>query len=256
MSDCPFEPDSEDVQEDLKRRLTVREIHYMAKKAAAKKTAKKSTTTTKPLASGKSDKEFLDRMRKKQEAAKRSQAGDFWKPADGRNVIRPFTFEHKGEKELFVTQTLHWALDGNLKGKENVACSGDDCPICALKEELSDKDWQKIRPQTKYLMNCVVRGENKQVIAQLPKKCYTQILSYVTGEDPDVVDCLDHKKGCDFKIARQGEGLETQYTVIPMGTASPIGVDVKPVDLYERLKKPPTDEQMEQYAEAIKQWSN
>lgn len=232
------------------------ERNYMAAKKATKKAVTKKTEKTSVKTSAGNIKDFLNRSRKELENARKAGSGEFWKPLEGRSIIRIFPFEHKGETCLFVKDTRHWAIDGNLKS--NVACPGNGCPICELKGDIDETQYGKIRPQTKYLVNAVVRkhdgATDKQVIAQLPKGAYTDLLAYAVGEDPDVENALDPEEGYDFKVVRAGKGLETKYTVMPMPAASAIGMQVKAVDLYDKLKAPLAEDAMEKIADTIREW--
>lgn len=245
----------------------------VTKKAGRAKSAKKSTKKEKsPARTGESKKSssrgkpsvgrqakgksIYDRLRKESDTQKRGGrgGGEFWQPSKGRSTVRVFTFEVDGEEELFVEDVRHWQIEeGNIAS--NTACGGEDCPLCALKQEVDDKIWKKISPRRKYLFNAVVRdhpdGGDKQVIMRLGVKAKTQLIDLLG--DPDFEGALDPQKGRDFKITRSGEGLQTSYLVVPMTNKSPIGVDVKPVDLT-KIPSSPDEEALGKYAELIIEW--
>lgn len=237
-------------------------------KAPAKKTATKAPVqekakfrTESPAPSKDAQKDFINRQRKELENAKRQGGGgDFWSAKVPRSVIRIFQFEHKGRMELFVQETRHWQIDGNPKS--SVGCGGQSCPICALKDDVDKDFWGKIRPQSTFLVNAVVRGigdgnTDKQVVASLKKTAYTQLMAYVTGEeeldDMGPGDCLDHRKGMDFRLSRSGQGFDTKYTVVPMPKATPIGVNVVPANLFDKVKAAPSDDELQKIADAIRE---
>ena len=180
---------------------------------------------------------------------------EFYKIAAERTVIRIFPFEdEQGEERLFLPQKQHW-----LKRPEEVRipCPGRGCALCALKDDLDEDSWNKVKASTQYMVNAVVRegGEDRQVIARLPK---TVVEGYKL--DKGIIDLMeprlkvcDLEKGYDFIIRRskQGKG-PIQYKVhLDENGPKPIGVEVKPVDLTRFQLQDIKDVELEAAAEKV-----
>lgn len=181
---------------------------------------------------------------------------EFYKIAAERTVIRIFPYEdEQGEEHLFLPQKQHW-----LKRPEEVRipCPGRGCALCALKDDLDEDSWGKVKASTQYLVNCVVRegGENRQVVCRLPK-------TVVEGYDPDkgMIDLMesrlkvcDYEKGYDFIIRRSKKGKgPIRYTVhLDENGPKPIGMEVKPVDLSRFQLTDIKDVELDAAAESVK----
>jgi len=199
------------------------------KKTAAKKTAKKKTATRKKAPARKTKgKSIYDTEREALDQRKRSGgSSDYWKPGDGRSTIRPLTFmDDEGDERLFVEDVRHW-IDLGDDEKQVVQCGGSDCPICALKNEVSKEIWGEIKPDKYMLVNVVHReggedGEDCHKIAKLRKTAYEQLADYLFNsmvkQDP-----LSLTKGIDFKVVRSGTGFKTKYKVLPAQRTSKAG---------------------------------
>lgn len=203
-------------------------------KGKTKKTKKTTEKTGKKLAGS-----IYQRSRERAEQALSEMSGSFWKPQDGRNVVRLFTFvDDDGMEQLWAREVRHWQVDTD-NPNVSVNCPGrETCPICKVLDELAKPVAEKVRPQKKDLCNCVVRsadGEDQQKIAQMPVSVSKQ-LDQLVG-DPENFGCLDLKKGRDFIITRTGKGFQTKYNVMPMAKEKPIGVEVEPVNLAKRIRE-------------------
>ena len=213
---------------------------------AKKKKVKKGPPRKRPVAKGraKAGGKKLDVYQRtaveSQEMARRS-GGDFWNPPSGNSTIRILPFKHGDDEHAFVEDLRHWNLDPNNRGA-NVQCIGEDCPICTLVGELPEKKAGELRKRRKLLANAVVRrspdhdDKDAQVLAQLPVSVYRELAAYIGGEKMHLCpQCLDPKKGRDFKITRSGKGKTgTKYVTVPLQAKSPIGMDVDPIDLIDR----------------------
>ena len=231
-------------------------------KAPAKETTKKapaSAKETKPKAAAavkarESDQDFLARQREELKEAK-TQKGDFWKLKDGSAIARIFMFSHEGRMEVFARETRHWSVEGKNKGQ--VTCPEEDCPLCDLFQE-DKKQYNDIRPQTNYLVNAVIRklenGKDKQVIATFPKTAYAQIMDLMVSEDPNVLvpDVFDLDNGTDIKIVKKKEGAIWRYTIVAMPQSSRIGMDVTPVNLFEKVRPAPDHDTLQELADALR----
>jgi hypothetical protein len=181
---------------------------------------------------------------------------EFYKIAAERTVIRIFPYEdEQGQEQLFLPQKQHW-----LKQPEEVRipCPGKGCALCALKDDLDEDAWYKVKASTQYLVNAVVRegGEDRQVVCRLPK-------TVVEGRDPNpgMIDLMesrlkvcDHQKGYDFIIRRSKKGKgPINYTVhLDENGPKPIGMEVKPVDLTRFQLTDIKDVELDAAAEKVK----
>ena len=248
----------------------------MAKKKAVSKGKSKATKApkeTKVARSGGGS--FRDRLRKQLSESSRNSTGrsDFWRPEVGTSTVRLVAFKTVGEKttmvadldkekegELFVEDTRHWNIDGNQGS--NCACLGESCPMCALKDEVTTKGWDKIKPRKSFLVNAVLRegndeGKDKLVIAQFPVTAMKQFLMYVVGDEEGTLEpiphVLDPNKGRDFQVKRSGKGLETKYLVVPKQAVGKLGLDVEPHDLFKKKKRELPEEEVKALAEAFQE---
>lgn len=216
-------------------------------KKSTKSKVSKTKKTNKPM-------DVYERARQNAEARKFSGGADFFKPAIGDNTIRPIPFEHTDEDgvtatHLEVPETVHWV---SLESKNTkIRCAGprDDCPICNLEGQVSERTWKDIKVQTKYLLNVVVRkernndlDEDTMMIGQFAKS----VLDGDSREDNSkglidyigiLKDCLHPSKGRDFVIRKTGKGYKTKYLVTPVKKPRAVGVTTSPSDLIARMKE-------------------
>lgn len=146
----------------------------------------------------------LDRYKKRKDTtARRSGGGDFWRPEEGKNIIRVYSFEHElneddfalgryekeeaevGDKveDIDVYCPIHF-----VSGKP-YNCEGASCDICSDFRKTNDKG---LKARERYYINAVVLTEGgKNVkdkdlaikISSLAKGVYNDILSYVSDDD-------------------------------------------------------------------------
>jgi hypothetical protein len=217
------------------------------KKSPTKKVSKKSH--------GADDEDDIYTRTKRQIDSNRGGA-EFYKIAAERTVIRIFPFkDEQGEEQMFLPQKQHW-----LKRPEEVRipCPGRGCALCALRDDLDEDSWAKVKASTQYLVNAVVRegGENRQVIVRLPK-------TVVEGRDPNpgMIDLMeprlkvcDYERGYDFIIRRSAKGRGPINYVVKLDEngPKPIGMEVKPVDLTRFQLTDIKDVELDAAAEKVK----
>jgi len=188
--------------------------------------------------------------------SKEARSGSmFFKVPEGeKSKLRPFSFMHAGVEQLFINIRRHFNLGGDVS---TCTCPGEEnCPICALKDEVSERLWQGsrgqggLKPSNKYLVNAVLRGaEDKQVIWELPKTVFASIGE--TVEANESTTAFDHKKGIDWVVSRATEKGFTRYKVNPITQPRPIGMEVKPVDLIAFQPAPLSDSELSDIAVQI-----
>ena len=135
-----------------------------------------------------------------------------WRTEIGDNQIRILP-NKEGEKFFYIFYR-HWVKQS---GKNiPILCSQDDkCLLCkTLNPNVSN-------PQKRVLINLKDRKDGKCYVGEIPIKVFTQILAIVVN--PQYLELLDPIKGSDINIKRQGQGIDTQYFVLPYRDASIIG---------------------------------
>lgn len=230
--------------------------------------SKKKSTKSKSTSTKESDEDIYSYLKKKNTGTF-GGGTQFWKPQNGRNVIRLLPFKHDGVSDVDLVQRVHWNVDPSKKYSK-VSCLGkDNCPICRLQEEISAKKWSKVKPQQSVLVNALVREDpsgtkDKLVVAQLSVTAFfgyhskeedaetvLGIRDYIIGDDA-VKDSLHETRGRDFVIERSGTGLRTRYRVKVAQKPSPVGkFSGKVVDLIEKFP-PDTEAEVEEAAERIR----
>ncbi len=192
--------------------------------------------------------DVYDRLEKQLAENQRGQ-GAYWSPQLGKSMVRLFPFDTPDGPTVFVKECSHFAVD-EANPNRSVTCPGEDCPIC---EAVRDEEiGSRCRLSVKYLCNGIVRdidstGEDVQRIIRLPKTAYerlSQLMSKAERTARNLGDPLSLTKGRDFQIVRSGVKLKTKYDAMPAATATPIGMDVNPVDLVTKLRAAPSEEEL------------
>jgi hypothetical protein len=166
----------------------------------------------------------------------------------------PF-IDSSGEEQMAVEDVKHWNLERRQDGT-NIRCTGDDeCPVCAMKDDLSKEIWDRVKPQRRFLVNAVVReegkkGEDTQKILQLGVRCWDQIKAASFSIYDEGGDAFSLDEGHDFKVERVGKDRNTKYFALPMLRPSPIGLDVEPADL-DAIIKPADDQDYETWTDKL-----
>lgn len=171
-------------------------------------------------------------MEKIQKKLSEIGSGDYFKPKEGKNIIRilpPWSSEGVWYKEAVI----HYGVK-NEKGKERgYACLkmfDKECPICEKHAELVKEGEESkelaysILGRVKYYTNILDRKSGKVMIWGFSSKTLGILLSYC--QDPDYGDISDPENGYDVIIEREGTGrMDTRYQIRCRPKASAIDVE-------------------------------
>lgn len=149
----------------------------------------------------------------------------FWKPAQGRSTVR--ILPEVGKMGWFFKEVGTHYFD------TSVYCpavnDGSDCPACEVNELLFQagrKDAASdFRVRRSFWMNVVVRGQEGDGprIFTPGVMIFNSLAALI--QDPEYGDISDFDEGFDIKIDRSGEGLSTEYQVMPSRHPSPLSQD-------------------------------
>lgn len=140
-----------------------------------------------------------------------------------------------GDTEFWADVGVHWIKNESGKVEAVVGCHDHTyekpCPVCAAAEKAAKastnddqlavvKEW---KTKKTVLVNALIRkfnnapteNPNDPQILELPPSAFTQLLSMMEEYADEYGDVLDPNTGMDFVIKREGEGIGTEYTVIP-----------------------------------------
>ena len=161
------------------------------------------------------------------------QIGDFITLEQGKNLIRLLP-GHPNMDGFYVEAFQHHRRLGQTSISIVCPNKGDEdagnCPICELLEPLrKSKDKKKkdmyydCRAKSRYYANAINRAdeEPKVQILAFGQTILQQVLEAVVDEE-EFGDILDPIEGRDLMIKRNGEKLDTTYTVTPRTATSPI----------------------------------
>lgn len=170
----------------------------------------------------------------------------FDKLANGKNVRR--ILWPKGDRDLCYSEGyIHFGLGED--GKTSMVCrktrdSKARCPICEFIDQLQmskDKNDKKlaeaIKPRKRVYMNVIDRDSDsdKDELKVLPVGLTIQKAIVAILCDPDYGDITDPIEGRDVTIKRTGQGLNTEYTVLPKPNPSPASTNLTPEQLEEQM---------------------
>lgn len=162
----------------------------------------------------------------------------------GKNVRR--VLWPKGDNDSFYAEGyVHFGLGED--GRSVVTCpktwgSKEKCPVCEYVEELqksSDKDDKKlasdIKARRKIYINVINRDGEDDTPKVLPigVTILKGLLEAIC--DPDYGDITDPYEGRDVTITRKGQGLQTEYSVLPKPKESVASEEIDPEDLEEQM---------------------
>lgn len=149
----------------------------------------------------------------------------WFKPESGRNVIRILPAYHREGPNaglFFYRVMLHKGIQ--VEGRNaTIPCAknngpGAFCAVCEFKAELEGSSnkknsdlGKKIRPQDSYFINLVDRKDDKVKKYGMKRSMMKSLKSYLL--DPDYGDITDPESGMDIVIEKEGENLDTRYTV-------------------------------------------
>lgn len=156
------------------------------------------------------------------------KARKFWKPKEGKNVIR--ILPPWSDAETFYKEVpYHWNVTSDKKGFTCRSVIGKKCYICEVIQELSEssspadqKRAQDLMATTRMLYN-IVDMDNQSAGIQLyasGEKILQELLSHYV--DTEWGNFTHYRKGYDVIIHREGTGLSTKYTLRLKRNPSPI----------------------------------
>lgn len=173
----------------------------------------------------------LNRIKQRQAETSRKNSGAFFKPKEGKNIIRIFKFPHEVTKEdvrmgYFSKDKLGEEVEEldrpvvrhfNVTAKGNPVISNER--IMEMYNEMKRKNKEKakeIAPQTAYFLNVldINDAKNGVVLYAAPSSVYNKILSIVT--DPDYGESILGETGRDVVIMydKNKQGSD-KYQVLP-----------------------------------------
>ena len=188
----------------------------------------------------------MDAMKKRLDEAESSNYSnaDYDKLQQGKNVRR--VLWPKGDKDSFFSEGfLHFGL--GTEGNRVATCaktfnSKNKCPICEYVEELQkskSKDDKKLaddmKAKKRIYINVINRDDEDETPKVLP--IGVTILKGIleTICDPDYGDITDPEEGRDITITRKGQGLKTEYSVLPKPKTSPVSEESEPDEIEEEM---------------------
>lgn len=182
----------------------------------------------------------FDELRKKlTETKERGNGGGdikYWKPKDGRNVIRILPALDRGNG-FYAEGKVRYNV-GPKKRKARVPLNQDEkCPIkdfvaqlYATKDEADKKLAKKMGVRTNYAFNVIDRsieegqeGYGEVLLYNANSSVFEGVLTILL--DPDYGDFLDPEKGRDIIITKTGKDLETTYSVNARPKEEPVGIE-------------------------------
>lgn len=146
------------------------------------------------------------------------EGNKFWKPKVGENIIRILPSNREDGNFAFKSVMHHgFKVEGSARAFPCLAYMGKSCPVCQVLSYFdtdTDPDVQdlmkNIGPRESYLMNILVKGEDKPKIYSAAKTVMRDFMSYMNDEEYG--DITDPEEGRYIKLKRTGEGLGTKYS--------------------------------------------
>jgi hypothetical protein len=151
----------------------------------------------------------------------KARRGNYWKPDKGKNIIRilpPWSADG-----FWYKDTLRHYVSFGEGPKKTIFCpvhNGDRCAVCDLRTKLREskrKSDQKhadaIRPSLDFHVNMIdLKDKETGVqVGRLTETVVNSLLEYMM--DADWGDFTDPRRGYNVIINREGEQLQTKYTV-------------------------------------------
>lgn len=169
---------------------------------------------------------------------------DYDKLQQGKNVRR--VLWPKGDKDSFYSEGyLHFGLGAD--GKSVATCpktwgSKEKCPICEYVDQLQaskNKDDQKlakdIKAKRRIYINVLNRDDEEETPKVLPIGVTILKGLLETICDADYGDITDPEDGRDITITRKGQGLKTEYSVLPKPKSSEVSESQTPEEIEEAM---------------------
>ena len=145
-------------------------------------------------------------------------SGKFWKPKEGKNVIRILP-PWNDEGLFYLEATLHYGFESEGKKKAYPCLGRGKCPICQYASQLSEgssedmKLAKRIQAKTKYYANIFDRKTEKVSIWGFSRKTLGSILGFMADKE-DGADITDPEEGHDVIVMRTGTGFnDTKYEI-------------------------------------------
>lgn len=189
----------------------------------------------------------MDAMKNRLDAAESGgnySNADYDKLQNGKNVRR--ILWPKGDKEVFYSEGfLHFSLGAD--GKKVATCpktfnEKNACPICEyvaqLQKSKSKQDKKladQIKAKRRIYINVLSRDDEEEAPKVLPIGVTILKGLLETICDPDYGDITDPDTGRDVTITRKGQGLNTEYSVLPKPKASAVSEELEVDDIEEAM---------------------
>lgn len=175
----------------------------------------------------------IDKLKAMKENLGKTGKNEYWKPEDGKNVIRVLPAVEGDEFYKEVHTHYHVGAD-----EKSVICAKTeerDCPICKELEKLkkgskTDKELaDSMRSKKAYYLQIITPDEpDSPKLYPAPQTVFKGILDIIL--DPDYGDITDVEEGREITIERTGKGLNTKYSILPKPKVSSL-------DNWEELKE-------------------
>lgn len=188
----------------------------------------------------------MDAMKTKLDAESQSNYSnaDYDKLQQGKNVRR--VLWPKGDKDSFYSEGyIHFGLGAD--GKSVATCpktwgSKEKCPICEYVEELQkskSKEDKKladdIKAKRRIYINVISRDDDEETPKVLPIGVTILKGLLETICDADYGDITDPEEGRDVTITRKGQGMKTEYSVLPKPKSSEVSETQTPEEIEEEM---------------------
>ena len=141
---------------------------------------------------------------------------EVWNPPVGETMVRILP-EMEGQ-DFYRFIFRHWVKMEKFFPITCLRTIAEDCILCQNQYQYA-AIIQKV--QKRVLVNVKLREEDKCIPGELPQTLFTQVLAIML--DPEYGDITNPEKGTDVKIVRRGQGLQTEYFVMPSRNSSQTG---------------------------------
>lgn len=179
-------------------------------------------------------------------AGQNYQNTDYDKLASGKNLRR--ILWPKGDKDSFYSEGwIHFSLGAD--GKQVVTCpktfsQKNPCPVCEYVERLQkskSKDDKKladdIKAKKRIYINVINRDSDDEDDTPKVLPIGVQILKGLLEVicDPEYGDITDPETGTDVTITKKGQGINTEYSVLPKKRESVVSETATVEELEEAM---------------------
>ena len=170
----------------------------------------------------------------------------FAKLQQGKNIVR--ILFPKGDSENFYAEgSVHFGV--GEEGKNMVTCpktfgEHNRCPICEYVDQLrksKDKNdkalAERIGRRKRVYINVIDRDDDSDEDEPKVLPIGITILKALldTMCDPDYGDITNPKEGRDVTITKKGQGLKTEYSVLPKPVTSPASKTISEEELEDKM---------------------